>query len=102
MILFFVIEGGYLLRKVVWPASVTYGQVCSEYVDYVIRHFGSNSIVVFDGYESLENNTKFYEQCQRVSTVNAREVIFDLDMEADAKPKGILCPSIQQKQKISH
>ena len=98
---FFVIDGGYLLRKVVWPASVTYGQVCSEYVDYVIRHFGSNSIVVFDGYESLGNNTKFHEQCQRVSTVNAREVIFDLDMEAAANQKKFLAHRSNKSRLIS-
>ena len=99
---FFVIDGGYLLRKVVWPASVTYGQVCSEYVDYVIRHFGSNSIVVFDGYECLENNTKFHEQCQRVSTVNAREVIFDLDMEAAANQKEFLAHRSNKSRLISN
>ena len=50
---FFVIDGGYLLRKVVWPSNVTYKDICLEYVSYVIRHFGSNAVVVFDGYDNI-------------------------------------------------
>lgn len=49
-----VIDGGFLLHRVVWSKSseATFQVVCQNYVDYVKRHFGSNAIVVFDGYPS--------------------------------------------------
>lgn len=47
-----VIGGGYLLHKVLWSKSreSTYELVCQNYVDYVLRRFESNALVVFDGY----------------------------------------------------
>ena len=34
----FVIDGGYLSRKVIWPDTVTYDQGYSEYVLFVLCH----------------------------------------------------------------
>ncbi|CAI6373709.1 unnamed protein product [Macrosiphum euphorbiae] len=47
-----VIDGGFLVHRVVWTKSseAPFQVVCQNYVDYVQWHFGSNTIVVFDGY----------------------------------------------------
>ncbi len=60
----YIVDGGYLLRVVIWPANPTYSQVCDSYVSYTERHYGIEAIVVFDGYEcttstkSAETETK--------------------------------------------
>ena len=61
-----VIDGGYLLHAVIWPPDATYDKICNSYVSYVRHHFGLNTVVVFDGYES-SNSTKAPEQQRRAS-----------------------------------
>ena len=46
----FVIDGGLLLYRVVWPRPVTYNEVIETIVSYICRHYGANCTVVFDGY----------------------------------------------------
>ncbi|KAK3916607.1 CaM kinase-like vesicle-associated protein [Frankliniella fusca] len=46
----FVVDGGFLLRKVVWPRPATYGDVISLYVKHVSQHYSVSATVVFDGY----------------------------------------------------
>lgn len=53
-----VIDGGFLLHRVVWPSTSTYGNIIENYVNYVKRHYGSNCVVVFDGYANTELNIK--------------------------------------------
>ncbi|KAJ8867215.1 hypothetical protein PR048_031010 [Dryococelus australis] len=45
-----VIYGGHLLNCVVWSRPGTYGDVLNVYKCYIERHFGKETIVVFDGY----------------------------------------------------
>ena len=45
----YIIDCGYLLHKFIWPANSTYILTC--YVEYVIRHYGKNITVVFDGWK---------------------------------------------------
>jgi len=33
-----VIDGGFLLHRVVWPSTSTYGNIIDNYVNYVKRH----------------------------------------------------------------
>ncbi|KAE8743264.1 hypothetical protein FOCC_FOCC011144 [Frankliniella occidentalis] len=46
----YVIDGGFLLRKVVWPRPATSGDAVNLYVKHVTRHYGATAMVVFDGY----------------------------------------------------
>ena len=46
----YVIDGGYLLRAVVWPKPSTYQDVCNAYKAYIIKQYYS-ATVVFDGYD---------------------------------------------------
>ena len=56
----FVIDGGHLLQTVVWSQPSTYRAVCQCYVAYILKHCGTGTIVVFDGYTTV--STKSAEQ----------------------------------------
>lgn len=65
---FHVIDGGFLLHKVVWPRKETYGVILDRYVAYVSKYYTSNSFIIFDGYpEDLKNSTKSAERQRRQS-----------------------------------
>ena len=76
----YIVDGGYLLRVVIWPANSTYSQVCDEYVSYTERHYGNEAIVVFDGYECT-TSTKSAEQKRRATKSSSRDIMFDESMQ---------------------
>ena len=46
----FVIDGGSLLQKIQgWPKGSTFKSICKLYKDYVLKHYGAGTTVVFDG-----------------------------------------------------
>ncbi|KMQ87541.1 hypothetical protein RF55_13145 [Lasius niger] len=58
----YVVDGGFLLHRVVWHQNETFDSICTTYVNYVQKHFGSNTIIVFDGYNNSNNSVKAMEQ----------------------------------------
>lgn len=70
-----VVDGGMLLRKVVWPRPSTYQEVCQSYVRYVCTHYNSNCTVVFDGYSTV--TTKEQEQLRRVGKRTSAKIIVE-------------------------
>ena len=46
-----VLDGGSVLHRVPWKPGETYGRIAESYADFIVRHYGSGAIVVFDGYE---------------------------------------------------
>ena len=46
----YILNGGALLFKVFWRKGVSYNDICTLYINYVIKHYGGGTIVVFDGY----------------------------------------------------
>lgn len=46
----FVVNGRFLLYRAEWRHCETFGAVRSRYVTYVEKHFNSNVVIVFDGY----------------------------------------------------
>ena len=69
----YIVNGGYLLHVVIWPPNPTYGQICDSYVSYVVRHFGIETIVVFDEYDSAMS-TKVSEQKRRATKSSSRDI----------------------------
>lgn len=61
----FVIDGGYLLHKVIWPKPASFSQICDGYLDYLKRHYGINCIIIFDGYSESTYSTKYAEHLRR-------------------------------------
>lgn len=47
-----VVDGGYLLHRILWPSNQTFGYICDTYVLYVKEHYGEKSNIVFDGYHT--------------------------------------------------
>ncbi|GBM26629.1 hypothetical protein AVEN_85229-1 [Araneus ventricosus] len=56
--LYFVLDGGSLIQRVVCPKQETFGDVYTTYMSYIKRHYGDEVTVVFDGYTESSVNTK--------------------------------------------
>ena len=68
----YIIDNGYLLHKFIWPANSTYRQILTCYVEYVIRHYGKNVIVAFDGYGSTHCTKLLLEKCEHLNVLRKR------------------------------
>lgn len=72
----YVIDGGYLLHKVQMETEKEFRQIVQSYVNYIIRHYGANRVlVVFDGYEAL--TIKSAERERRERYVNSPVINFN-------------------------
>lgn len=65
-----VVDGGFLLLKVVWLKNETIKKITEQYVKYVSAHYGNNNYIIFDGYPdsysaSVADSTKTVELLQR-------------------------------------
>lgn len=43
----YVIDGGFLLHKVLWQKPATFNQICDQYVNYVKHVYGQDCVIVF-------------------------------------------------------
>ncbi|GBL98118.1 hypothetical protein AVEN_84613-1 [Araneus ventricosus] len=75
--LYFVLDGGSLIRHVVWPKQETFGYVYTTYMSYIKRHYGDEVTVVFDGYTESSVNTEVIERQRRRMKRTSREIIFN-------------------------
>ena len=74
----YVIDGGYLLRRVVWDKQSTYQEIIQKYINYVESHYGKCSIV-FDGYQDGPS-TKDHEHTRRtMKSKRSPDVSVDLE-----------------------
>ncbi|GBN24091.1 hypothetical protein AVEN_4048-1 [Araneus ventricosus] len=78
---FVVMDGGHLLHKVVWQRNMNFGDIAKSYLTYLQTHYGSNVVVVFDGYPSdvTGNSTKSAEHIRRTNLHSSHEIIFNED-----------------------
>ncbi|KYM98809.1 hypothetical protein ALC62_10473 [Cyphomyrmex costatus] len=86
----FIIDGGFLLHRVVWNINTTYKTICMTYVNYVKKYYGNNCIVVFDGYDNTSNNTKASEQYRRSSKKSCPDIVFEEHMVATIAQESFL------------
>ena len=73
----------------IWPPNPTYGQICHSYVSYVVRHYGFETIVVFDGYDSAMY-TKVSEQKPRATKSSSRDIMIDESMKSVTSQSAFL------------
>ena len=95
----YVLDGGALLHRVVWPsvASATFGYVCSLYCAYVTRKY-SKATVVFDGYgDSM--STKQMTQNRRSSGKVGPTVTFTEEMKITQK-KDVFLSNKDNKERF--
>ena len=93
----YVIDGGSLLHRLLWPRGSTFNAVCKMYVDYVCREF-TQPVVVFDGYLAGPS-TKDIAHLQRTGGVVGVQVNFDGEMTITSKKEHFLANS-RNKQKF--
>ena len=81
----YVLDGGALLHRVSWRKGHTYKEIINTYIQYVMRHYGTAS-VVFDGYKhpSTKDQAHLHRRKDSCATVN-----FEEDMTAFSA-KGFL------------
>lgn len=85
-----VVDGGFLIHRVVWPLNVKYGNIFECYLTYVKRHYGTNCIVVFDGYKNSKNSIKSAERCQRQNIHKGTDVYLSNTMDVQTSQEKFL------------
>ena len=88
----YIIDGGFLLHRIVWYRNQSFGAISENYVQYVSRHYGNNAIVVFDGYPSNAANksAKSAERYQRSRKHNSVVIHFEESMIATISQEKFL------------
>ncbi|GBN12144.1 hypothetical protein AVEN_238455-1 [Araneus ventricosus] len=75
--LYFGLDGGSLIHRVVWLKQETFSDVYTTYMSYIKRHYGDKVAVVFDGCTESSVNTKVIERQRRRMKCTSREIIFN-------------------------
>lgn len=73
----YVVDGGFLLHKVVWQKPATFQQICEQYINYAKYFYGEDCVVVFDGYNSKSFSTK--DALQQLRSKNSQEISVKLE-----------------------
>ncbi|GBN07484.1 hypothetical protein AVEN_14131-1, partial [Araneus ventricosus] len=78
----YIIDGGYLLHRVILNMGSTFSSICDNYVTYVRSKFKSTALVIFDGYPENETigGTKCAERARRTRKQMSSGVTFDETM----------------------
>ena len=95
---YFVIDGGALLRRVVWPHGVTHNAICLLYIQYMRRRYPTATIV-FDAYD----NGPTAKDCthQRRGHGCGPAVLFDPDMLVTLKKDEFLSNQVNKQKFIN-
>lgn len=98
-----IVDGGYLLHRLLWHRNATYGSICRNYVDYVKQHHGENVLLVFDGYpvDATEKSTKSAERLRRSRKERSADIIFDEAICATVSQQKILANESNKIRLIS-
>jgi len=87
-----VVDGGFLLHKVIWQKNDTIEEISNKYLHYVQNHYAANSFIVFDGYPEVQKtctataeapvtSTKKMERTRR----KASEIIPEFNYQSHTK-----------------
>lgn len=83
-----VIDGGFLLHRVVWNKDSTFKQIIQQYITYLLQHYPGNTWIIFDGYADEMNSTKNNERIRRLE----KNACVDISITSE-----IMKPSVNQK-----
>lgn len=95
----YVVDGGHLLHKVVWPGPAVYRDIFQTYTAYVLKHYGKNTTMVFDGYPT-EPTIKTQEQNRRASKHCSVEVAVEEECYTALPQAEFLCNKHNKTQLI--
>nr|XP_018912069.1 PREDICTED: uncharacterized protein LOC109040547 [Bemisia tabaci] len=98
----FVVDGGFLLHRCVWPRNSTFLSICKSYVKYVKAHYSADSMVIFDGYpeNAIERNTKHVERMQRERKKMSLDILFNESMVPTVSQEKFLANSKNKNRLI--
>lgn len=87
-----VVDGGFLLHKVIWNRTDSFHEVCKRYVKFVRDHYGANVVVIFDGYplDPEVRGTKSAERFRRCNINTSSDVIFNESTIAQVQQEKFL------------
>ncbi|CAG9761129.1 unnamed protein product [Ceutorhynchus assimilis] len=71
--IYIVVDGGFLLNKVLWQKPATFHQICYQYINNAKHVYGQDCVVVFDGYDSTK------DALQQVRPQNTIEISVKLE-----------------------
>lgn len=98
-----VIDGGFLLHKVVWPPIKNFDNILKSYVEFMKNHYSLNSHVVFDGYpEQCDKSTKAAERHNRQARKLCPDIEFDLNMTCPVSQDKFFFNESNKKRFIGH
>ncbi|GBN35153.1 hypothetical protein AVEN_110845-1 [Araneus ventricosus] len=98
----YIVDGGYLLHRVVWVREEIFDAIFEKYVHNVHRHFGHNVIIVFDAYSDYTKNIKDAEQRRRTTKISSSsDVLFDRFMTVPTNMKQFLANTHNKSRFIS-
>lgn len=75
----YVVDGGFLLHRIIWQINQTFVKICQLYVSYIEKHFGKKVTIVFDGYNESSQSTKNAERHRRIKNTSS-DILFDKNM----------------------
>lgn len=99
-----VIDGGWLLHRVVWQSKEIFSTILSKYIDYVTKYYScEKATIVFDGYpeEAAMRNTKSAERFRRSGKHSSATVLFSETMTATMPKEQFLSNDSNKKRLIS-
>ncbi|KMQ84206.1 hypothetical protein RF55_18200 [Lasius niger] len=98
-----VIDGGYLLHRFLWHRNESFASICANYVQYVQTHYGSNAVVIFDGYptDAAGKSTKSSERLRRSKTQTSADIHFEESMVATVSQETFLSNETNKIRLIS-
>lgn len=64
-----VIDGGFMVHKIVWHRQEIFSQILDKHVEYVQKNYSSNTSVVFDGYPEDSAASKEHQNSGTLSEI---------------------------------
>ena len=88
------------MHTFIWPTDATYGDVATNYLNYVLHHFGRESTVGFDGYDNVMS-TKRAEQNRRTQANTSADVILGQSTNVTDSQASVLANRKNKTQLIN-
>lgn len=96
-----VIDGGYLLHKVVLDRRDTLENILNRYITHVRKHYSATSTIIFNGYlDPPHLCTKSSERQRRRAREMCSENVFNLAMTTTVSQKHFLSNDNNKKRLI--
>ena len=73
----YVLDGGALLHRITWRLGTTYAEICKDYVNYVLSHYGK-AMIVFDGYPEGPTTKDVAHQRRQMKHASASVHVSDI------------------------